>query len=242
MSFQFGLQVPLLLNLNAAYPFLQGPFLLMFVMTLVGMRQRLRPLDALHFLPFIGLVAFFAITQGLQTLSLLPVEKTLGVGMSSISTFFSGLLLVSVPFYIAWSLLIMRRANQALGGQPSSVRFRWIWGFIVSLAIVWMVPIVNQLLPGSTDAYPHLVFWALAIVVYVLGYLGLTKTTVFSESELAVLKEELRPKYARSGLTPQQSGKEWERLLGFIEENQPQFDGELSLSSLAGDLGMSNNY
>jgi AraC-like DNA-binding protein len=242
LHFQYQLSVPLVLNLNSAFPFLQGPFLFAFVVSLVGMRQRFTGLDFLHLLPFAGFVLYMAISQGLKVFSLAGADTTISVSIFSISNLFAILLLLSVPFYIVWSLLIMRRARLALPSPAQSSRFRWIWSFIAGLGVVWVAAMASAALNQKQLAQPHMIFWALTIVVYVLGYLGLTRTSVFTAPEFEALKNELQPKYRKSGLKPADARALYDDLVGHVDDDQAYLDADISLGALARELGYSTNH
>ncbi len=244
LYFQFQLAVPLVINSNAAFPFLQGPFLLAYVAALVGMRERFAGWDYVHLVPFAGFIIFLLLAQGLGTFLVLQTENTRDISIFAMAEPVTVLLLISVPVYIAWSLIIMRRANRALEGPSMSGRFRWIWFFIAGLGVVWIIAILSYALTQSEShsSPPHLVFWALTVFVYGLGYLGLTRTSVFSEPELEVLKKQLQPKYQKSGLKPAEARAAYSSLIGYVDSEQVYLDGDLSLNSLARDLGLSTNH
>ena len=61
---RFQLFSPLAINLNAAFPYLQGPFLLAYTAALIGVRERFAGLDYLHLLPFAGFIAYMLLTVG----------------------------------------------------------------------------------------------------------------------------------------------------------------------------------
>jgi AraC-like DNA-binding protein len=91
-------------------------------------------------------------------------------------------------------------------------------------------------------AQPHMIFWALTIVVYVLGYLGLTRTTVFTAPEFEALKNELQPKYQKSGLKPADARAIYDNLVAHVDNDQAYLDADISLGTLARDLGCSTNH
>ena len=216
LHFQYQLSVPFIINLNAAFPFLQGPFLLAYVVALVGMRQRFAGFDYLHLLPFVGFLVFMVLLNGLQGFSVAAGDTTRLVNIFSASDLFATLLLLSVPVYIVWSLVVMRRANQVLQSPVQSSRFRWIWAFIAGLGIVWIAAMVAAVLDQQQPAQPHIIFWALTLVVYVLGYLGLTRTTVFTAPEFEALTQELQPKYRKSGLKPDDAKRIHDALVAHV--------------------------
>jgi AraC-like DNA-binding protein len=242
LHFQFQLSIPLVINLNSAFPFLQGPFLLAYVVALVGMRQRFGGFDYLHLLPFVGFALFILLQTGLNTLVVAPSDNTQSINLLSFSNLFTFLLLISVPVYIAWSLLVMRRAKRALPSPAESTRFQWIRWFVVGLGIVWVATMAAAVLNKQQASPPHLIFWALTIVVYVLGYLGLTRTKVFTAPEFEALKNELQPKYQKSGLKSADAQALYEKLVAHIDNEQAYLDADISLGALAGDLGISTNH
>ena len=242
LHFQYQLAVPLVLNLNAAFPFLQGPFLLAYVVALVGMRQRFAGLDYLHLLPFVGFVISMAISHGLDVFSISGAQATKLVNLISISNLFAVLLLLSVPVYIAWSLVVMRRAGQVLQSPVQSSRFRWIWAFIAGLGVIWIVAMAAAVLSQRQLAPPHMIFWALTIVVYVLGYLGLTRSTVFTAPEFETLQNELQPKYLKSGLKADDAGALYENLIAHVDSERAYLEPDISLGTLARDLSASTNH
>jgi AraC-like DNA-binding protein len=182
-----------------------------------------------------------AISHGLNIFSLAGAETTKSVSIFSVSNLYAVWLLLSVPFYIVWSLLVMRRARLALPNPAQSSRFRWIWAFVVGLGVIWVAAMAAATMDQKQLAQPHMIFWALTIVVYVLGYLGLTRTTVFTAPEFEALKNELQPKYRKSGLKPADAKALYDDLVGHVDGEQAFLDPDLSLSSLARDLGHSTN-
>ncbi len=242
LHFQYQFSVTPVLNLNAAFPFLQGPFLLAYVTALVGMRQRFSGLDYLHLLPFAAFVLFTLVLNGLGASFGAGTEGTRSVSIFSVSKFFVFLLFLSVPFYIAWSLLIMQRANRVLQSPAQSSRFRWIWSFIAGLGVIWIVAMAAAFLNHRQLAQPHMIFWALTIVVYVLGYFGLTRTTVFTAPEFETLQKELQPKYRKSGLRPTDARALYDDLVAHVDNAQAYLDPDISLGALARDLGYSTNH
>jgi len=206
------------------------------------MRQRFTGLDYLHLLPFAGFVLFMAIWQGLSSFSVADGENIELVNIFTVSDLFAVILLLSVPIYIAWSLVIMRHANQVLQSPAQSGRFRWIWAIIAGLGVIWIAAMAAAVLNHKQLAQPHMIFWALTIVVYVLGYLGLTRTTVFTAPEFEALKNELQPKYQKSGLRADDARSLYENLVEHVDNGQAYLDPDISLGALARDLSVSTNH
>jgi AraC-like DNA-binding protein len=242
LHFQYQASVPAVLNLNSAFPFLQGPFLLAYVVALVGMRERFAGFDYLHLLPFAGFVLFLVVSQGPGVFSLGGGETSISISIFSVSNVFATLLLLSVPVYIAWSLVVMRRARLALPSPAQSSRLRWIWSLLAGLGVIWIAAMAAATLDQRQLAQPHMIFWALTLVVYVLGYLGLTRTTVFTVTEFEALRNELQPKYKKSGLKPADAQALYADLVDHVDTEQVFLDPDISLAALARDLGHSTNH
>ena len=233
LHFQFDLSAPVVMNLNAGFPLLQGPFLLAYIAALTGMRERPAPIDYLHFLPFILFFVFVTAAQGPGGLSLSRPHSVVTVDIYSVSALFTIALLLSVPVYVACSLVIMRRADRALAPGELPRQFFWTGVFIAGIGVVWLFSLMSFLLGRHEAAPPHLVFWGLALFVYVMSYFGLTRTSVFSEPEMEVLKQSLRPKYRKSGLSSTESEAVYRRIVDYVEQERAYLDGALSLQQLA---------
>jgi AraC-like DNA-binding protein len=136
----------------------------------------------------------------------------------------------------------MRRASLVLKSPAESNRFRWIWAIVVGLGVVWITTMTAVVLNYQQLDQPHMIFWALTIVVYVLGYLGLTRTTVFTAPEFDALKKELQPKYQKSGLRADDARSLYENLVEHVDNEQAYLDPDISLGALARDLSVSTNH
>ena len=249
LYFQYQAAIPLLLNLNAGFPFLQGPFLLAYVTALIGMRERFGGLDYLHLAPFAMFIVYLSQAQGTVAFSVSSGGHARGVSIFSLAQLITMLILVSVPVYIVWSLLLMRRASRVLRAPDLSAadlsgRFRWIYLCIAGLGLVWLTVILSLALSRYTGISmpPHLLFLALTLFVYGLGYMGLTRTSVFLEPELETLKQTLQPKYQKSGLGAYEAQLIYAQVEAFMAEQHPWLDGDISLQSMAASLGLSTNH
>ena len=218
--------------------------LLAYVAALVGMRDRFTALDYLHLVPAAAFFVYLLATQGVGIFAISDSGQSRNVSIFAVHRVFSFLLLASVPVYIALSLRLMRKARQALESPVMPVRFRWIWFFIAGLGLIWLLAAVVFWM-NRDDTHlssGHLVFWALTLFVYGLGYMGLTRTSVFSRPDLETLKLKLQPKYRKSGLKPEEARDHHRRLVRLVENEQLHLDSELTLQGLAEQLGLSTNH
>jgi len=244
LRLQFDASLPVLLTLNAGFPFLQGPFLLAYVAALVGFRERFRPPDYLHLAPFTAFLLYVLWAFGSGSFAVSGGAHAVSVSLFSLAWVVTALLLLTIPVYIAWSLALMRRAARVLSGPKLPATFRWLRLFLAGLGVIWLATVLNFALSRFTGIAPptHLAFWALTLFVYGLGYLGLTRTSIFLEPQMEALRQELQPKYGKSGLGPVEAGLLHGELTAYVERQRPYLDPELSLQSLAEQLGLSTNH
>lgn len=242
--FQFSWSIPVIMNLNATFPFVQGPLLLAYVAALVGRRDRFTAVDYLHLVPAAGFFVYLLISQGIGVIAVTGGEHSRNVSIFSVNEVVSIALLASVPIYIALSLQLMFRARQALDSPVMPTRFRWIWFFVAGLGLIWVLSVISFWLNQSqSHSSPgHLVFWALTLFVYGLGYMGLTRTSVFSKPDLETLRLKLQPKYRKSGLGPDEARQQHARLIRLMDTEQLYLDSDLSLKSLADEMEISANH
>lgn len=243
LHFQLQISVPVIVNINAGFPLLQGPFLLAYVATLVGVRQTILPLDYLHLLPFAVYVIYvLGVSSGAGLFPTMHLDNIVTVDVYSLSLVLTAAIFLSVPAYVAWSLVIVGRARKALEPGRLPRQFVWMGVFIAGLGIVWLISVASYALSRYQDAPTHLVFWALTLFVYVMGYLGLTRTSVFSQTELDTLRETLQPKYRKSGLSNSEAESLYRRVVQHVEQERAYLDPDLSLQTLASELRLSANH
>jgi AraC-like DNA-binding protein len=243
-----GIQVPVaMLNLNSGIPLVQGPFLYLYVDTLTSGRRRLRPVDALHFLPFLCF-------SGYVTL-LLPSVASASSGTVSVfhlSGWITAVLLLSVPVYAVVALLGLRRHAAATLERYSERHGRdlaWLRKIVIALLLLWAVVIATTLTPPSL--YPglrHQMMIAATVFVYAIGYFGWRQFAVMDRPELEMPAEEreepLRtsPKYERSGLKAPEIEVLIDRLTSHLELDRPYLEPGVTLMQIARNLGTTSNH
>jgi AraC-like DNA-binding protein len=242
--------LPWVSALNSAFPFLQGPMLYFYVDTLTASRRRLPTSFLWHLLPAAAFVAYQAWILPTTPAGAHGGTRTLHI--FSVSGFFTGLLLLSVPVYIAWSLLLIRRYRRRLAQAVSAsehIDLGWLRTLVGGLGLVWVVVLgtflVRAAVGGDTAHVPtHLVFWALALFVYAIGYQAFRQRQFVSEPVAEILKAPPPDgaKYLKSGLSEAEARDLHERLLGVMEGERPWRDDSLDLPGLAAVLDTSANH
>jgi AraC-like DNA-binding protein len=240
--------LPWVSAINSAFPFLQGPMLYFYVDALTGSRRRLRVSYAWHLLPAAAFVAYqlwFLASQQEAT----PVS-TRTVHIFSVSPLFTTLLLLSVPVYVAWSLVLIRRYRQRLAEAVSTaerVDLGWLRTLVAGLGFVWVVVLGTFLASAvtgrsSAHAPTYFVFWAVALFVYALGFQAFRQRQFVSEPVAQILHGATGEKYLKSGLPEGAARELHQRLLRFMETDRPWLDDSLDLPALAAALDASANH
>jgi AraC-like DNA-binding protein len=255
-----------ILQLNAAFPFLQGPFLFLYVVLLTSRRPRLRAGYLWHLIPFGAFVVF-----QLQLLSAPEGHVTRYRSLLSLQNGFSLWLLASVPIYILASAVVLRRYRKRLADTRSNVdriHLRWLRVLVAGMGFVWLAVLLTMLFNLASDdpntwRAAHLVFPALTLFVYAIGYFGFRQTSVFAGSfpssasetparaeraagESPLAEEDAGVtaprKYQKSGLAADEGRHLRVELLKFMKDEQPYLDPEVTLADLALSLGAQTNH
>jgi AraC-like DNA-binding protein len=241
---QFQVMVPLHVNLNVAFQFVQGPLLLAYIAALNGKREKFSRLDYLHLLPVAAFITHIAVLYGRGVFALSVHNDAQFVSLFDVHAVFNAVLLISVPVYIFLSLDLLRKARQCLGSAMTPAYSRWIAAVIACLGMIWISFVADyfDILRGLFNRPGDIVYLSLALSVYVLGYLGLRRAPVFSLAELETIRCRAQRKYRKSGLSPDDARIAHKRLIEFVQHKQIHLDSTVSLQSLARELGLSTNH
>jgi len=262
---QIPFRAPWLMNLNAAVPFLQGPFLYFYVDTLTAPRTRVPKSYAWHLLPAAAFVTYQLFVR--NPAGAAAHGHQVYVHLFDISTLTNVALLVSVPAYAVVSLLLLRRFRRRARDTFSTldrINLDWLRYLVGAMVGVWLVILAIFVAMKSTDrgtGFGHLLLAPVTLFVYVTGFLGFKQTTVFSSVLLTTAREAGRPetapsaapepaaepepagsKYRKSGLSEDRVLRTRDRLRDFMEREKPYLDDQLTLPQVASGLGVSVNH
>jgi AraC-like DNA-binding protein len=87
-------------------------------------------------------------------------------------------------------------------------------------------------------------FLSLSIFVILIGYFGLKQKLIFSSEDVLVNREDTKTltKYAGSRLTDSEAQQYVEKLIEYMKSSKPYLNPDLSLSQLAGEIGITSHY
>lgn len=233
------LAIPHLAEVAAPLGFLYPPVFYLYVKAMTSDRLSFRK-QAFHFVPFVMcvvyLVPFYLQNAESKNVYLLAPPTDL----PSSSAIISLLILLQELIYIVLTLTLVAKHSTKIKHSFSSiekVNLAWIRNIVLGFILVSVIYVFLETYESPVKSI-YLVPFSLTIMIYVLGYKGLKQPSVFYEEQNSVLAK----KYRKSGLGTEQAEKYREKLLRFVETEQPFTKNDLTLRQLAGDLSISPNH
>jgi AraC-like DNA-binding protein len=245
---------PNLIGVTAPVPLFHGPLLYLYCLYSFRSESSMRNVDYLHFVP--GIAAYIYMFKFFFFYS---AQQKILVDKGEISDFsiFSVILLFAMFISgLAYSFLAYRltsRHKQTIldnFSHSEGISLKWLRYCIVSIGLVFfcavIVFVLRNLLEFRFPFNPEYIFYSIMIVfIFYIGYFGIRQENIFISNPV---NEDIRNdkssyfgKYSRSGLKEDVAIRLFDKLLTFMEEEKPYLDPHLTLSQLAGKMGISNN-
>jgi AraC-like DNA-binding protein len=241
---QFYNQYPHILGLEAPLPLVHGPFMLMYVISLTSKEQRIRRLLLLHFIPALAFYLFM-----LPKL-LLPADEKLYFAFEVMPAnpplywvVFSFLVNISGPVYIIWSLWLLRKHYRAIRDSFSyvdEINLKWLRNIIIGMGLIWFAVIISNAIDEETGS--NIVFIAVSVFIFLIGYYGTRQGIVFSDRKLVDLESVKEEKYKKSTLDNDRIQTIVDQLLNYMDEGKPYLESKITLPQLAEKLNTNSNY
>ncbi|MBT3604156.1 MAG: helix-turn-helix transcriptional regulator [Candidatus Latescibacteria bacterium] len=265
---KFPIHNPTIMNLNAGFPFLQGPFLYFYVETLTADRARVKRSFGLHLLPCLIFAMYQMLIQ--NPFGVLPHGQHVSIHLFDLPGIFGGILLASVPAYIVWSWFLLRKYQVRILEAFSAIEeinLNWLRYLLTALGLLWLTVItvfIFMKFSGDPRVFgiPHLIFLGITLFVYATGYFGFKQTNIFSnatviekqtgkentpkETSSPIINQTSEPesqtKYQRSGLKQNEAQEILTQLHDYMNTEKPYLNDRLTLSQLATELDISGNH
>jgi AraC-like DNA-binding protein len=250
----FFVRNPWLISFYISLLMLIGPFLFWYVRSLI--RTNFKPIrDILwHLLPFLlfNLYVIIFLSSADFSKSIQNIEETNQIDFPILYFGFLFITAISVPFYIFWSIRLLRKHRKTIADNFSSTEKRnliWLRNLIVMLGIAWIALVVilfvHHVLDLFTDDFCiHGLFLTLSIFIIVVGYFGLHQYAIFTPLDVvseAESKEE-NIKYAGSALKDEDIQKYLIALAEYMKTKKPYLNNQLTLHQLAEDVNILPHY
>lgn len=247
---------PYLMLLPLALTFCVGPLHYFYTRYLIQPGFRLVRRYWLHFLPAgIYLVSTLPALLKSRTELITALEQIEATRHLRESTLFNLAIALHFIFYMLLTLRELRRFSGKLKFHFSAIekiRVNWIRNItILVIGVVLEFVFENILLLNGINFsnFFNLTSFLFAIAVYAMGYLGLSKTEIFANPEIAASMRDLAQskdetpeagrRYEKSGLSPEKAKDYLTRLLDLMRTEKPYTNPDLTLTELAGQLGIS---
>jgi AraC-like DNA-binding protein len=257
----YGLSAPQLFTnyplLSAAFIsllLLHGPFLYLYIRSLIIQTYRIKPAGLLHFAPFVLFnvflagVSFFPETAVKIRLDHLEGEH----GSSILFNFFLILTALSGPVYFGRSLSLFKKLDINIFNNFSSIENinpDWLRKLVYTFGAVWTILMAAAVIHHIF----HLFSWmfctnglslSLSVFIILIGYFGLKQKEIFSgfEKNEFVTSSNSEEKYAGSTLKETDAEKCAEKLKNYMAEKKPYLNPDLNLPQLAGELNIPSHH
>ena len=252
-NYRNGYPYPVFLNISWLFLLLHGPALWFYIQSLTQPKFTFRTVYLLHILPFL----FFSWIQ-LDTFILLPATEKIHIVQNEIFKEFTSYRLsliaigLSTLSYNIWALLLIRRYRLRIMQEYSRIEvidLGWLQVLTIAAVVVYSV---NVLLFNLDDimhfaSYEQLMLLAYSFAtVYVLflGYFGLQQGNIFISTSPLKNRSISKVKEVRASASKVKSGDSdfIEKLICYMEQNQPYLDPEITLRSLSEKLKVRPEY
>ncbi|MCE7996100.1 MAG: helix-turn-helix transcriptional regulator [Roseivirga sp.] len=253
-------EYPHLLGLGECFPMLQGPFMFVYVLLMIGEKGKLKPVYLLHGLPFLIFMIYF-----LLDFYLLGAEEKLayylelvehGSPVLSIATILNNFL---GPVYVVLSLVKLSRHARNISNRFSyteEIDLKWLRYVLAGMGVVWTAVLVSYILDWfitNEELGNQLIYGTLTVAVFFLGFYGIKQQAIYIPAP-ATPRPQPQPEKARvtvsadtdryknSGLKKEAAERYLKELLAYMEEEKPYLNGRLSLKDVAQYLNISVNH
>lgn len=237
-------KVPHILAVAAPLPFFYGPLMLYYVQSLIEKERQFKKIGLLHLLTpvsyYILLGAIFIPGSPEQLQFIYQPQQSSAPMFIEV---YSQLIDLSGVIYIIWSLILLRRHRINIRSQFSytdEINLQWLRNIIIGMGLIWTTVLISNFF-GQTEG-SDLVFGAVVIFVFLIGYKGIRQGLIFTDEFMEQLVPSNNEKYKSSGLTSEMAEQYLQELYQFMESEKPYLESRLTLPQLANRMNLNHNY
>lgn len=253
---------PYLLGIELPLPLVHGPFLYLYTASLTRQVQNKRS-SWLHFLPALLTYGYFAPFYLSSSLEKIEVYKNEGmVYQRALEMVLLAIIVSGIGYVVAASLLIIDHKKNISDqfSYTEKINLDWLKYLIVGIGVIWVTIIFGE---------DTLTFSSIVLFVIFIGYFGINQVGIFTQTNISPNKEthgfnadfrnhvamnstpeteskEVKSqsnlvKYEKSSLTETQISQIHFQLDRLMSEDKIFKDPELTLFSLAQQMGVHPN-
>lgn len=272
---QVAERFPHMLGLFAGVVYLNGPLHYLYALALIKADFSFSKKHLYHFLPILIFYAYFLFPFYLKsgTFKIAFFQSIEQNGPPASLLFFSWVVLFQGVIYMIFTFMLLKQHSRTIKDSFSTIEninLEWLKNITVLTMVIWIIGIIIEFLQIFDFNHPiqGTVPISIAILIYVMGYLGLRQPEIFSgpsaarnphiqspvipelgsaqsdkdESEIQESPDRDERKYERSGLTKDRAQFLHKKLIGLMETKKPFTDSNLKLNQLAKMVSTSPNY
>ncbi len=242
-------------GLMAGVVFLNGPLHYLYTLALIKPDVSLSKRHLPHFILFVVFYLYMLFPFYLQNgdFKIAYIQEIEQHGPPLSLVLFSWAVLFQGVIYMIATFRVLNRYSQAIKDTFSTIdkiNLNWLKTITVLTMIVWILGIFIEFLQifDLNTPFQATIPIAIAILIYVMGYLGLRQPEIFagaSDIPTHIAEEPESPdskKYERSGLTKAKAEAFHNKLLHRMETDKPFTYSSLKLTQLAKMVGTTPNY
>ncbi|HUW93210.1 MAG TPA: helix-turn-helix domain-containing protein [Bacteroidales bacterium] len=239
-----------------SFPFIAftyGPLLYLYVRHQTDPYLRFSPWNSLHFIPFL---AFFTVSVIFRDK---PIFDDLS-GFFIVDRFISLRIVYSISFFLSitvYSILSFieirhhqSRLRDIVSYTPSKITLNWLKILSATFYIGYLVVFLLggfELIAGLLPFDPYIiVFIFITFFSFAYSFYAIRQPVIFdviTENEADdEAEKEVQGKYARSGLRKDQADEYLSKMLGYMDNEKPYLDSDLTIHDLARKTGIPRHY
>ncbi len=255
----FSYKHPHLLGIGSGFPMLEAPFMFIYVLLMIKKNRRFKPIYLLYGIPFLAYTVFLmfdfyllSASEKLAYYEQIYIKLPLDLWIASFPNILSG------PVYVVLSLILLSRHSRNIANRFSyteQINLNWLRYVIGGMGFVFLVVIVSNIIVRfpflSIEMHEHLIYFAMTIAVFFLGYFGIKQQAIYSSDPSPGNMSIPRPQkvhkkkatqYLHSGLKQKEAEGHAAGLKAYFESEKPFLDGKLSLGDVAEFMNISVNH
>jgi len=168
-------------------PFLFGPLIYLYTVTVADRSRQLQWRDALHLIPFLATILTGLPIYLMSGAAKIALYRQLQTGdIPPLIAIAAPLKLVSGVIYVAITVAFLRRHRDRVKESYSSlerVNLRWVLWLVAGTAAIWTLAVAVQLMESTgvmrVARGDDFISLAMAVLVYGIGYMGLRQPEIF---------------------------------------------------------------
>ena len=244
---------PHLLGIGACFPLLQGPFLYVYTLVVIGRNSRLRPVYLLHSIPYLAFMIYFLFDfyflSGMEKLNYVHLQEK---DPFTVIILLNILILVLGPLYIVLSLLRLRKHLREIADSFSyteGIDLKWLKNVQIGLGFIWFMVLFTNILvkiPLISDTISeNIIYLSVVLAVFFLGYFGIKQQAIYKNT---VYAGDLKGILSFTGIKKQGTNDKnhelkkiredtvFRKLLDYFETEKPFLKNKLTLTEVSDTL------